>query len=192
MTAVPVTHERMTAGEFLALPEPDDARRLELVEGAVIVSHPTMLHNVVQVAFVLALGTWIGEGDGRGRVCMPLDVGLDDRNVYVPDVSWYSDANAPDLDAPQPYHVPDLAIEIRSPSTWVYDVGAKRVGYERHGLPELWLIDTAADQVLVFRRSKAEEQTFDVAVELDTNKTLRTPLLPGFALALDEQFPKRG
>ncbi len=135
MTAVPVMHERMRAGDFLALPERDDARRLELVDGEVVVSEPTMLHNVVQVAFLLALGAWIEAGEERGRVCVPLDVGLDDRNVFVPDVSWYSSIGAPDVNAPRPYPVPDLAIEIRSPSTWVYDIGAKRAGYERRGLP---------------------------------------------------------
>ncbi len=188
MTAVPVMHERMTAREFLALPEREDARRLELVDGEIVVSEPTMLHNVVQVTLVFALRTWIESGRERGRVCVPLDVGLDDRNVFVPDVSWYSSTSAPDVHAPRPYPVPDLAIEIRSPSTWVYDIGAKRAGYERRGLPELWLVDTAAEQVLVFRRSSAGRQRFDVALELDFGETLRSPLLPGFALALDQLF----
>ncbi len=188
MTAVPVMHEHMRAGEFLAIPERDDARRLELVDGEVVVSEPTMLHNVVQVAFLLALGAWIQESEGRGRVCVPLDVGLDDRNVFVPDVSWYSSIGAPDVNAARPYPVPGLAIEIRSPSTWVYDIGAKRAGYERRGLPELWLVDTSAEQVLVFRRSSAGRQRFDVALELDSGETLRSPLLPGFALALAKVF----
>ena len=188
MTAVPVMHERMRAGDFLALPERDDARRLELVDGEVVVSEPTMLHNVVQVAFLLPLGAWIEAGEERGRVCVPLDVGLDDRNVFVPDVSWYSSTAAPDVNAPRPYPVPDLAIEIRSPSTWVYDIGAKRAGYERRGLPELWLVDTSAEQVLVFRRSTAGRQRFDLALELDSGEALRSPLLPGFGLALDKVF----
>ncbi len=191
MAAVPVMHERMTAREFLALPERDDARRMELVDGEIVVSEPTMLHNVVQVAFVLALGAWIEQGEGHGRVCVPLDVGLDDRNVFAPDVSWYSGAGAPDIHAPRPYPVPDLAIEIRSPSTWVYDIGAKRSGYERRGLPELWLVDTSAEDVLVFRRTTAGRQRFDVALELDSGETLRSPLLPGFALAVDELFRAR-
>ncbi len=188
MTAVPVMHERMTAGQFLALPEREDSRRLELVDGEIVVSEPTMLHNVVQVTFVFALRTWIESGQERGRVCVPLDIGLDDRNVFVPDVSWYSSTGAPDVHASRPYPVPNLAIEIRSPSTWVYDIGAKRAGYERRGLPELWLVDTAAEQVLVFRRSSADRPRFDVALELDFGETLRSPQLPGFALALDALF----
>jgi Uma2 family endonuclease len=116
------------------------------------------------------------------------DVGLDDRNVFVPDVSWYSSTGAPDVHGPRPYPMPDLAIEVRSPSTWVYDIGAKRAGYERRRLPELWLVDTTAEKLLVFRRSKPESQTFDVALELSPDEALRSPLLPGFALALEDLF----
>ena len=68
-------------------------------------------------------------------------------------------------------------------------MGAKKSAYERHRLPELWLVDTAADEVLIFRRSKPPAPTFDVAEELARGDTLTSPLLPGFVLALDELFP---
>jgi Uma2 family endonuclease len=87
---------------------------------------------------------------------------------------------------PQP--LPDIAVEIRSPSTWRYDIGVKKARYEEHGLPELWLVDTAADEVIVFRRSQPKAPTFDVSLELARGDALTSPLLPGFALALDELF----
>ena len=80
---------------------------------------------------------------------------------------------------------------MRSPSTWRYDIGAKKAGYERHGLRELWLVDTAAEEVLVFRRSQPGAPVFDIAVEFDREQQLTSPLLPGFVLALAELFPKR-
>jgi len=46
--------------------------------------------------------------------------------------------------------------EVRSASTSRYDIGAKKAAHERAGLPELWLVDTAADEVLVFRRSSPQ------------------------------------
>ena len=77
---------------------------------------------------------------------------------------------------------------MRSPSTWRYDIGAKKAAYERHWLPELWLVDTAADAVLVFRRSGAAQPSFDVALELGLADSLSSSLLPGFGLSLDELF----
>ena len=113
---------------------------------------------------------------------MPLDVRLDDRNVYAPDLLWYCAERAPAIDAKPPYPVPDLGVEIRSPSTWRYDIGTKKSVYEREALPELWLVDGDAGVLLVFRRSTPKSPTFDVALEFDRTATLTSPLLPGFAL----------
>jgi len=84
--------------------------------------------------------------------------------------------------------VPDLCVEIRSPGTWRYDLGAKRSGYERARLPELWLVDDASETLIAFRRSRPGEPIFDIALELTRDETLISPQLPGFALPLDELF----
>ncbi len=182
--------ERMTAKQYLAIEEPPEGRRrTELIGGEVVVTDPLPLHSYVVGDLRFALSAWSRAASGRGQVMDPLDVQLDDRNVFVPDVLWYSEGRAPARDAGRPSPMPDLAIEVRSPSTWRYDIGAKKAGYERYGLPELWLVDTAADEVLVFRRSVRDAGAFDVALELDRMHRLESPLLPGFALGLGELFP---
>jgi Uma2 family endonuclease len=95
---------------------------------------------------------------------------------------------APRVDDTPPYPVPDLAVEIRSPSTWRYDIGTKKSVYERKRLPELWLVDSDASVVLVFRRSTTQAPTFDLALELDRAATLASPLLPDFALGVGALF----
>lgn len=135
-----------------------------------------------EVAFRL----WMG--GARGQVYTPLDVGMDERNVFVPDLSWYGVGSRMGVDLSPPYRCPDLAVEIRSPSTWKCDIGAKKAVYERLGLPELWLVDTPVEQVLVFRRSEPDRAQFEVALELSRGETLASPLLPGFQLALTELF----
>jgi len=87
--------------------------------------------------------------------------------------------------------MPDLAVEVRSPSTWRYDVGAKKSAYERYGLPELWLVDTAAEAVLAFHRSAPAAPTFDLALELAAGDRLTSPLLPGFGVEVGELFSSR-
>ena len=189
MTAVPVA-ERMTAEEFLTLPEPELGWPVSLIEGEVVMNDPTVLHGEVQGELYLALATWVRAGSGRGNVALPLDVKLDERNVFKPDIAWYAEGRAPARLDPRPYPMPDIAVEVRSPSTWRYDVGAKKSGYERHGLRELWLVDTAAEGVLVFRRSAPSAPTFDVSLELAREDEIRSPLLPRFALALAVLFPR--
>jgi hypothetical protein len=63
-------------------------------------------------------------------------------------------------------------------------------GYEEGGLAELWLVDDAAETVLVYRRSKPRARTFDVALEVGVGESLSSPGLPGFELPLDELFKR--
>ena len=125
MTAVPV-QQRMTADEFLAIPEGEGPRGQELVGGEVVVNEPSALHSYVIENLMFALSAWTRSADGSGRVFVPLDVKLDELNVFAPDLPWYSTTHAPRPHDPPPYPCPDLAIEVRSPSTWRYDVGAKK------------------------------------------------------------------
>ena len=175
--------ERLTADAYLAR---EDPRRTELVEGVLVVNEPTVLHQRVVGLIYAALLAWTRAGSGRGVVSLPLDVRLDDATVLAPDVLWFADEI--DVGAPRAPRMPDLAVEVRSPATWVYDVGPKRDLYERHGLRELWLADTASRTVLVYRRTR-EHVGFDVQAELTAEQTLSSPLLPGFAVAIGELLP---
>jgi Uma2 family endonuclease len=143
MTAMSVA-ERLTAEEFLALPEPEWGRPWNLVAGEVVVSEPTALHGEIVEELLFALGSWVRAESGRGRVAVPRDVKIDDRNVFAPDILWYAEGRVAAREALPPYPLPDLAVEVRSPATWGYDIGPKKAAYEHHGLPELWLVDTAA------------------------------------------------
>ena len=188
MTAMQVA-QRMTAKEFMALSVRPDSWNYELVEGELVVHDPAALHGDTQRDLIYALVAWTREKPGRGAAALPRDVHLDGQNVFQPDILWYREERVWSREDPPPYPIPDLAVEIRSPSTWKYDIGAKKAAYERCGLPELWLVDTIAAEVLAFRRSASAVASFDIALELDRGEALTSPLLPGFALELDELFP---
>jgi Uma2 family endonuclease len=189
MGAVPAT-QHMTAQEYLDLPAPLQRPNTELVEGEIVVNEPTRLHQAGKLELIFALGGWSRQAPGRGRTWLPLDVLIDQRNVFAPDILWYAEGVGPDIHGSPPSPLPHLAVEIRSPSTWRYDIGAKKAAYERAGLRELWLVDTAASEVLVFLRSEAGAPGFDISLELERDHTLTSPQLVGFELPLAELFPE--
>jgi Uma2 family endonuclease len=184
---VVVTKTRITADEYLAIGEDPWGRRGQLIDGEIVVNEPTRWHQDAVREIMFALVGWEKGGSGRGSASLPLDIKLDEFNVYAPDVLWYAEGRAPAITAPRPYPPPDLVVEVRSPSTWRLDIGPKKTGYAALGVPELWLVDFTS--LLVFRRSEPKRPDFDVALELTPEETLTSPLLPGFALPLAPLYP---
>ncbi len=182
------TATRMTAEQYYAVTIEGD--RQQLIEGEIVVNEPKLIHAKLQEQLAFELGAWVRADEGRGQLFHPTDVRMDEHNVYGPDLLWFSADHVPaDLDA-YPERVPDLCVEIRSQNTWRYDIGAKKRVYEAGGLPELWLVDDAAETVLVYRRSFSESSSFDVALELARGETLTSPQLPGFELSIEELFAR--
>jgi Uma2 family endonuclease len=180
------TAERMTAEQYYEITVEGD--RKQLVDGRIVVNEPKAIHSILQNRIAFALTSWVYGGEGRGLAMMPTDVRMDDYNVYGPDFLWFREERIPADLRGYPEHVPDLCVEIRSPSTWRSDVTAKRHVYEEGGLPELWLVDDIAETVLVHRRSTPDAARFGISVEYGRGDTLESPMFPGFALPIDELF----
>jgi len=77
---------------------------------------------------------------------------------------------------------PDLVIEVSSPSTRNRDLARKKELYEQFGATEYWFVDLDADRVEVRR---LEEGRYGRSVLVPRGEELTSPVLPGFALAVD-------
>lgn len=184
-----VTTRRVRAEDYFALGD-ELPRTTQLIDGEVVVNTPSSRHQDLLGFIYLQLVSWTNDAGGRGRAFLPLDVHLDDDHVYAPDVLWFSEDHVPQGDVPHLDVPPDLAVEVRSPSTWRFDIGVKKATYERARLPELWLVDTRSDTVLVYRRSSLSVPTFDVALELGAGEHLTSRQLEGFRLDVGKLFDR--
>jgi Uma2 family endonuclease len=107
----------------------------------------------------------------------PLDVVLDDRNVYQPDVVVLREAPVPGAARPSP---PLLVVEVLSPATAQRDRTVKRERLLAAGTGEVWLVDP-------MRRS-IERYDLEGKLEVHGDTTLASRVLPGFTLAATELF----
>ena len=180
-----LAHPRMTADEYLALPEAPFKH--QLIDGELIVNEPRLPHQIAVKNLLLALTEWSRAAPSRGFASIPADFRIDDHNVFAPDLWWVAEERRPTRGQQAIEGLPDLVIEVRSPSTWRYDVGRKKRRYEESGVAELWLVDPAG-VVLVFRRSSPSGATFAVELELDEQAVLTSPLLSGFELPVGDIF----
>ena len=114
----------------------------------------------------------------------PMDVHLDEKNIYQPDLLFISNERKGIL-KDWVYGAPDLVVEIISKGTEQVDRKEKMEVYGKYNVLEYWLISPEKQQVEVFENKKGK---------LVLNKTL-TPkdnltsgLLPGFEMPLAALF----
>src|SRR5207253_1411744 len=108
---------RMSAADYLATPE-SRPRHTELIDGTVVVNEPRLRHQHVQFELLHRIRLWIDGGPGRGYSSLPTDVPIDDANVFAPDGWWVGEHRRPHAGQLDLIGLPELVIEVRSPSTW--------------------------------------------------------------------------
>jgi Uma2 family endonuclease len=65
------------------------------------------------------------------------------RNDYEPDIVFFANEKAATIsDDTMKFPIPDLVVEVLSPSTEARDRGIKFEDYATHGVGEYWIIDT--------------------------------------------------
>ena len=164
---------------------PDD-ERWELLNGElVMVPSPLTTHQAVQVGLGWRMAMFV-EQRGLGHVFFaPTDVVLSDADVVQPDLLFISSEREHIITRANIQGAPDLAVEIRSPSTAERDQTVKRRLYEEHGVKEYWLVDPDAMTVTVLllgERGYREVGTYSLG------QTLTSPTLEGFSVDLAEVF----
>ena len=178
---------KLTYDDFLLFP--DDGQRHELIDGEhYVTASPNIKHQIVLGNLHFLIRSWL-ERSKAGVVFMaPLDVVFTRFDVVEPDVLYLSNARAKTaLTAANVQGVPELVIEIGSPSTRERDETIKRRLYEREGVSEYWIVDPDLDVVHVYTR---EENGFGRARELsvEAGDILISPLLEGLELRLEDVF----
>lgn len=130
------------------LDAPDDGRRYEILEGALVVSPYARYRHQGWVARVLdALGASVP----AGFLVLPGGNVAAGTSVPVPDVLVVDDrVLREDVVSATPADVP-VVVEVLSPGQEGRDRLLKRSIYAQMGIPVYWIVDPATDTVLVLR-----------------------------------------
>lgn len=165
----------------------DEGRGLfELVDGTLVEKAVGYKSSFLTVALLAALRAFV-RSQKLGRVSGPdgvlrLDAGL----FRAPDVSFVSWKRFPDRGRmPKeafPNLIPDLAVEVLSPSNTRAEMKRKREEYFRNGVRLVWIVDPETRTVEVY----APRRKTVVLTEADTLDGGK--VLPGFTLSLAELF----
>ena len=142
---------RYTYRDILSLPE-SETRRHEILDGKLYVTAAPRVNHQRVVFDLAALMNAIAGERNAGEVMGSVTVHVDDDMVFVPDLVFVSRDRVSIVDPEGDVHgMPDLVVEVLSPSTRSYDRELKRKHYLAAGLAELWLVDVDARSVEVWR-----------------------------------------
>jgi Uma2 family endonuclease len=184
---VVVQEKLYTAADLLALP--DDGKRYELVEGTLIeMATPTHAHALVSGRLFTRLSVYVEDhdlgyvtgSDGGYLLSTNPETGRD--TVRIPDVAFVTKARKARNQDKIYEGVPDLAVEVISPSELFTMIRRKLHEYFTSGVRRVWLVYPDAKSIEVY-------QSEDNSTVLDTSGTLDGgDLLPGFSPKVEDVF----
>jgi Uma2 family endonuclease len=179
-----VVHPRLDPGEYEALQNRAGWHMdIELIDGEAVLVPPTGAPaSSAQGALYVAIIRWQEQKPDDGLLLQDVFVAFPDGSRLAPDIAWWSAERRPPKSWGAIQSIPDLVVEVLSPSTRSNDVGIKREVYMRSGVREMWLVDPDASTITRVRYDT------DAEVVLNVEDDLRSELLDGFTLPLTRVF----
>jgi Uma2 family endonuclease len=170
-----VTRRRLTLKDYEQLPDDQD---YEIVDGALYLAPRARLGHQVISASLTALIFGYCENRNLGAVIPDTDLIIDDRNTYLsPDIMYFEGDRFASVRKDDWLRIiPDLAIEILSPSSEIYDRRTKRRVYAEIGVANYWIVDPR--RLALFEHVLQPDGTYDEN-RVGGDEVFRPRLFPG-------------
>jgi len=171
----------MTAAQFDALPE-EEIRKWELLDGELIeVPSATPRHNRILARLLRPLDAF-AETNRLGVVLPETDLAVRKESRLRPDLAFFAADTwrKVNLDRVPVIEIPDIAVEIVSPSETHKTIQRKIEAYLKWGVKEIWLIEPDTRIVMVHTSLGAKR--------LSEGSLLTSDFVPGWQIPIDELF----
>jgi Uma2 family endonuclease len=191
-TAMAVDTQKLTYEDYLAMPALH--QRYEIIDGELMMAaSPIPTHQSIVGNLYWTLRQSVTP-NGLGLVLMaPLDIVIrrDPLRTRQPDLLFLSTERTGIMTGAQLTgmqllsHVPDLVIEVLSPTNTRREVADKLEDYRSIGVREAWIVSPEAFTVEVVRLGTEGVQILDI---FGTGMTIRSEVLAGLSLPVAEVF----
>ena len=166
---------------------PDDGNRYEVIDGVLYVStSPSNFHQWIALQLVALVGLPARQQGLAIPAFAPIGVLMPGCDPVQPDFLLVLTANASIFRSRRIRGVPDLIVEILSPSNRAYDEQVKLPAYARAGLPEYAIVDPVARTLRHYRlepdNTYAEPRIYEAAA------TMHFDCLPSVPLRVGDLF----
>jgi Uma2 family endonuclease len=108
-----------------------------------------------------------------------------EEDTFQPDIIFISKEKSNIIGEVKIEGVPDLIIEILSPSTAYYDLGRKYKVYEKAGVREYWLIHPDRKRIEIYIN---KDERFQLLKAVEETGIIKSELLKDFEVELTKVF----
>src|SRR5580704_9424829 len=158
--------KRATIEDYERLPE---GAPYQLIAGELIMSpSPSFFHQRIQYRLATKLGAFVERNRLGIIVGSPLDVFFSDEDIYQPDLIFIRADRTRGIRKDKLRVVPDLVIEVLSPSTAYYDLTRKKEMYCASGVTEHWIVNPEAETIEIMVKHGEIYQTDQLLHNSDT------------------------
>ena len=179
--------KRISVKDFSKMQFDDtDDFQYEIINGEMIrKSAPSPIHQEVLKNLLYIIETY-NRLQKKGRLfCAPIDVFLDDYNKLQPDLVFISEKKK-SITNDGILGVPDLVIEIISPTSVIRDRIEKKNVFERFAIPEFWLVDPQYESIEIYTLKDNRYELFSAATTMEGG--LNQSLFEGLSISFNDVF----
>ncbi|MCS6794397.1 MAG: Uma2 family endonuclease [Raineya sp.] len=161
-----VVLEKYFVTDFLQKEDFEENFIYELLNGTIVKrSAPSLLHQSILRKLVHIFEDYLAEKKLGEFFFAPIDVVLDEENLVIPDLVFVFESKKDILKENYIAGIPDLVVEILSPSTARYDRGEKMKLYKKHQVPEYWIIEPKMQVVEIYTYQNGDYDLQEYAME---------------------------
>lgn len=166
---------------------PDDSWKYEIIDGELYMTPPPAInHQRSSLKLARKMADHAEDNDLGEVLEAPCAVRLPNQAVPVePDIFFIKKEHLNIIEEKEINGVPDLIIEILSPSNISYDRDKKFLVYQAAGVPEYWLVNYWQKTVELFTLTKG---AYTLAAKYQLGDTVVSQQLAGFKIAVKTIF----
>jgi Uma2 family endonuclease len=178
-----ISRERRLREKFYKDITPE--HKWEFILGEVIMHSPALNRHLLATQRLFQLMNIFTVAGKLGQVRTEKAMTVFPRNDFEPDIVFFGPVKSTLIDADTlRFPIPDLIVEVLSPSTEARDRGVKFQDYEFHGVREYWIVDAVEETVELYRLSDGAY----LPAERQKEGTLASDVLPGFQIPVRAIF----
>ena len=158
---------------------PYDGNRYEVIDGVLYMStSPSVFHQWIINRLLGLVGLPLQNAGFGYAFTGPIGVFMPGCDPIQPDFLMIRSERMSIVDEARIVGVPDLIVEVLSPSHPQLDTTIKRAAYAKAGLPEYWIVRPATRDIMIYWQPEPDFGDFAQSRLIAADGVLESPTLP--------------